>query len=503
MKKILTLIFALALGFVLVACGEVQKPGNGNGNGGNGNNQPKTVYLQYADWNTTDENRALLEAFTEKYPHIKVTFTEIGGHGEEFTGNLISAAQQDLLPDVFAIDNVPTVIGAGLTLDVAKYWDADEDAKLVYDNIANTAVYDGKRYAIPSFQFLKGIYINLSLFDKKNMQTEVGKWRMDDDGYPVKDWTHAEFIELVKELTSYTINNKETFMIGLGTWYGGLDFQQIWPMMNAPDVLYDTFNGQKFNYLSQDWIEAMKVVVDLRNQTKYPGLLDQLPEEAADISAEIGWALATGYQAFGIDGSWNFHGIETAKENGVKVGFWPYPAGTDNQNPPTILDYTVVSSQTRHPEEAYLLAKWMSYGKDGWNKRLDIFEEMRQEKIKDGLPITHLDRYPIADYDGVWDRIDNLLVDENGEDYIVGLRDILANIHNGMPDLDKWLAGYKDFWGWVNNEENSYNFATLIEQGPGSVEAFAQEWNKKVNELVSAGVEFGDDELPPAEGDTP
>ena len=81
---------------------------------------------------------------------------------------------------MFAIDNVPTVIGAGLTLDVAKYWDADEDAKLVYDNIANTAVYDGKRYAIPSFQFLKGIYINLSLFDKKICKLKLanGEWMM-------------------------------------------------------------------------------------------------------------------------------------------------------------------------------------------------------------------------------------------------------------------------------------------------------------------------------------
>ncbi len=493
MKKIFAIVMALLLGFFLAACGQVKPP--------NGDNKPKTVYLQYADWNRTEENLALLEAFGKKYPHIKVTWTEIGGHGNEFTGNLIAAAQQDALPDVFAIDNVPTVIANGLTLDVSKYWNADEDAKLVYKNIANTAVYGGKRYAIPSFQFLKGVFVNLTMFENLNLATVEGKYRIDESGYPVKDWTHMEMVELAKTVTSYTLDNKATFRIGLGTWFGGLDFQQLWPMMNQTGLGYDTFDGTKFDFNNEHWIEAMKVSVDLLNTTKYPGVTSNLPEEAADMAAEIGWALATGYQAMGIDGSWNFQAVNEAKENGHQLGFWPYPAGSKSQNPPTILDYTVVSSQTRYPEEAYLLAKWMSYGKDGWNTRMDIYEKSREEQIKDALSITHLDRWPIADYDGIWERIKALMVDDKGEEYIPGLRDSLDNIHNGMPDLDKWLAGYKDFWGWVANEENQYRLANLIDQGPDAVPQFAVEWNKKINELYSAGVEFGDLE-PPADPET-
>ena len=151
MKKILTLLMVLAFAFALVAC-----------NGGEKTPEPtentpavQTIELTYADWGNAEFNQRMIDAFMVKYPNIRVTLrTDIAGSGAEFTGNLVTAAQAGLLPDVFATDNVPTVINAGLTLDVADLWDADADAALVYDNIALTGVYNGKRYAVPSFQFL-------------------------------------------------------------------------------------------------------------------------------------------------------------------------------------------------------------------------------------------------------------------------------------------------------------------------------------------------------------
>ncbi len=364
MKKFITLLIALVLGFFLVACGEVTMPTNGGGGtdttvptqGGNATEPVKRrVNISYADWGNQEVNQKLIEKFMEKYPHIKVDLRgDISGSGAEFTGNLIAAAQADMLPDVFAIDNVPTVVEPGLTLDVSEYWDNDEDAQLVYPNIANTAVYSGKRYAIPSFQFLKGIFINLTIFENANLTTNE-KYRIDDDGYPVKDWTFDEWIEIAKDITNYDINDKANFVSGLGLWYGAADFQQIWPMMHDADVGYDTWDGEKFNFTSDAWIEAMKVKVDIMNATKYPGVT-MFPEEAAEFIGELGWMIAEGYHAMSIDGSWNFGAVQTAENNGQELGFWPYPQGDAGFFPPTILDYQVVSSQTKYPEEAYLLA---------------------------------------------------------------------------------------------------------------------------------------------------
>ena len=114
MKKLFTLLMVLVLGFVLYACGGEDDPIDPNG-------PTQTIALSYADWGDPEFNQRMIDAFEEEYPHIDVTLrTDIEGSGEAFTGNLVTAAQAGLLPDVFATDNVPTVINAGLTLDVAE-----------------------------------------------------------------------------------------------------------------------------------------------------------------------------------------------------------------------------------------------------------------------------------------------------------------------------------------------------------------------------------------------
>ncbi len=485
MKKITSLLIAVFAIFVMTACGEVKPP---NGGGGT----KKTVNLTYADWGDQELNQMMIDAFMEEYPHIKVTIEPVEGSGAAFTGNLVLQAQGDFLPDVFAIDNVPTVIKEGLTLDLAPYWDADEDAKLVYPGIAETGVYNGKRYAVPSFQFFKGIMLNKTIFKKKNLTTVPGKYRIDEEGLPYKDWTYDEMVELAKVITNYDIHDKENFVSGLGLWFGSADFQQVWPFQDDPNVGYDTWDGEKFNYTSESWINAMKVKVDLMNNVKYPGVTSNFPtaEEDQEFLASLGWMIATGYQAMAIDGTWNFPAITQGIENGQDIGFWPYPGGEGGQKVPTILDYQCVSSQTRHPEEAFLLAKWMTFGKQGWLARLKIFNERRQAQIAAGEPMTHLIQFPVANYPEVWDEVDKLLHDETGKAYIDGLQEILDNIENSQPDLDKWLAGYKDFWTWVHDvEDNPYRWVNLLEAGPDAVPTYAAEWERKINEIVAEQLE--------------
>lgn len=483
MKKITSLLLLVVVSILLVACGKV---GEGN-NGGT-----KIINLTYADWGDEEFNQAMIDAFMKEYPHIKVKIDPVGGTGAEFTGNLIAQAQGDFLPDVFAIDNVPTVIKEGLTLDVAQYWDADEDAKLVYSGIAETGVYNGKRYAVPSFQFFKGIFINKTIFKdpEKGLTPVEGKYRLDEEGLPLKDWTYSEMVEIAKAITNYTVNDKSTFVSGLGLWYGAADFQQIWPFMDDPNVGYDTWDGTKFNYTSDAWKDAMRAKVDLMDNVKYPGVTSNFPADDTEFLAELGWMIATGYHAMQIDGTWNFGAVTQALENNQELGFWPYPGGEGGQKVPTILDYQCVSSQTRHPEEAYLLAKWMTYGKQGWLTRLDLLQKRRDEEIAKGDPISHLIMFPVADYPEVWEKVDQFLHDKDGNIYIDGLQDILDNIENAQPDLDKWLAGYKDFWTWVHDEEdNPYRWVNLLEQGPTAVDTFAAEWNKKINEVVQEALQ--------------
>lgn len=442
-----------------------------------------SIALTYADWGDPILNQQMIDAFMVEYPHIRVTLaSEITGSGAQFTGNLILAAQAGLLPDVFATDNVPTIINAGLTLDVAQYWDNDPDTELVYENIAATGVYNGKRYAVPSFQFLKGIMINLNIFDRANLSTVEGMYRMDLDGYPVKNWTHSEFVEIAKAIKNFDLVNTENLVTGLDTWYGSPDFQQVWPMMNDAEVGYDTWDGTQFNYTSADWIYAMQEKVALHQLTN--GTTTRFTPEVYEENEILqAYLIQTGVAAMDIEGSWQFWVINDAKTNrDINLGFWPYPSGTAGLFPPTILDYQAVSSQTAYPAEAYLLAKWMTFGQDGWNHRLTLLEEDREQAIADELIPAYLDRFPVADYPGVWDRVYALV------DGIEGIEYTLDRIGNSKPDLDKWLPGYKDFWDWVNNPENAYNWESLVAAGPTQVPTYALEWQNMANKIGRAHV---------------
>ncbi len=468
MKKLLTLMMVGFVALTLAACG------------GNGGTTTKYIELTYADWGNPEFNQRMLDKFMEKYPNIRVTLRQdITGSGAEFTGNLVNAAQAGLLPDVFATDNVPTIVLNGLTLDLADMWDEDADAQMIYDDIATTAVYNGHRYAVPSFQFLKGIFINLDIFENSGLTSQAGKFRLDENGYPVKDWTHSEFVEIAKAITNYDIVNTENLVIGFDTWYGSPDFQQVWPMMNNTSYGYDTWDGTKFNYTDAEWIAAMQAKVEIDNYENNLGVTSRYPEEDwADTPALQTYVIQTGYAAMDIEGSWQFWVLQEAKDNGINMGFWPYPSGSEGLFPPTILDYQAVSAQTKYPEEAFLLAKWMTFGQDGWNARLDLYEEDKAAAELAGETPVYLDRFPMADYPGVWDRVDALVDGIEGIDYT------LDRISNARPDLDKWLAGYKTFWAWVSDPENPYRWTELQTAGPTAVPTFAEQWNLKANELV-------------------
>ncbi|MFA6801350.1 MAG: ABC transporter substrate-binding protein [Acholeplasmataceae bacterium] len=469
-KKISFILIALLLSFGLFACKDDDVVS-------------QKISLTYADWGDQEFNQKMIDAFMEKYPDIEVSLrTDISGSGATFTGNLIDAAQVGILPDVFATDNVPTIVNAGLTYDVSDIWDADVDTPYVYDDIASTAVYNGHRFAVPSFQFLKGILINLDIFEEANLST-TDSYRIDNDGYPVKDWTPEEMIAIAKAIKNYTPDDPANLVIGMDTWYGSADFQQVWPMENDADVLYDTWNGSSFNYLSDDWIYAMEQKVALQQLTDGT-ITNYTTEDLAEYAELSTYLIQTGYGAMDIEGSWQFWVINSAlEESNIHLGFWPYPSGEAGLFPPTILDYQAISAQTKHPEEAFLLAKWMTFGQDGWDARLTILEEQRAEEIAAGELPTYLDRFPIADYPAIWERVDALV------DGIEGIEYTFDRIEYAKPDLDKWLPGYKDFWAWVSDTENNpYNWTNLVTAGPNAVPTYAQEWNDKVNEIVQAAL---------------
>ena len=409
----------------------------------------KEIVLSYADWGDAELNQILIDAFEAKYPNITVELRQdITGSGAEFTGNLLNAQAAGVLPDVFAIDNVPTGYYNGMLLDITEYWDNDPETDLVYPNIAATAIYNGSRYAVPSFQFIKGIFINMNIFDTYNIPL------------PDYDWTYTEFIDIAREIRQ---TGKNDYIYGIDPWYGSLDFETTFPMQDYAEVGYNTWDGERFNFTSQAWIDAYNLKLDLMAENVVAAFTEAEMEILGDI-----WPWYDGYIGLKIDGSWNLWMVEQMwMDNGIELGFWPYPGGAAGQFPPTILDYQVVSSQTENPVEAYMLAKWMTFGREGWAVRLQAMKDRGDLMI---------DRFPVSDIPEIWAEIEDFTA------LVPGLQENVDLLPYAKPDTDKWLPGYKQFWEWVGNEENDY--WNRINNGLVTPEVFASEWEEQINQMI-------------------
>ena len=260
------------------------------------------IVLSYADWGDVELNTALINEFMLKYPNITVELRQdITGSGGEFTGNLINAQAAGILPDVFAIDNVPTGINNGMLLDISEYFDIDPDSQLIYPNIRETAIYNGKRLAIPSFQFLKGVFINITLFDTYNIPL------------PDKDWNYEEFMDLAIEIRQAGLLDS---VFGIDPWFGALDFEQTFPTQDFADVGYQTWDGTQFNFTSEAWIDAYNAKLDLYAQD----VVGNYTTEELDTLG-IDWPWYDGLIGMKIDGSWNLWMVDDMyADRNIEVG---------------------------------------------------------------------------------------------------------------------------------------------------------------------------------------
>ena len=454
MKKFYSLLLVLLGCLILAGCNDTEDPGTGGGVTGE-------VTLSYASWGDANLDALLIAEFEKTHPGVTIfRDTSITGTGNSFTANLVTAAQGGVLPDVFITDNVPTVIENGLVSDVQEYWNKDEDAKLVYSNIANTAVYNGVRYAIPSFQYIKGMLVNKTLLDNIGAEIPSYSWTFEEFKQYCMDYANKAQIEYngqqvpVQGVNGFAPNGGE----------GTLGFEQVMPCQDSDTLLYDAYDGTNFNYTDPLWIKY-------RAETDYffaNGLVESLSAEdkEAMYGASDAYLFQEGVVMFGIEGSWNVSAVveNMLASKNVEIDFYPFPAGKTHQIP-VILDYICVSSQTQYPELAFEFAKFMSYGREGWKARLAATKELNQV----------INGFPVAEYPEIWSEL------KSGIDS-VKYGGLLANIEllpNGVPDCDKWMPGYGSFWGWVSENAETLGFWDM------EVDTLAQTWEDELKRQIA------------------
>ncbi|MFC5649910.1 ABC transporter substrate-binding protein [Paenibacillus solisilvae] len=407
--------------------------------------QNEKITLKFAGYEDAKIMDGMIKGFMEKYPNITVVRDEkINWPWNE---SLATAASANDMPDVFWLDTVSVGVENDWLLDLSPYWNDDPETEAVYPNIAAQAKYNGKRFAAAGWQVLYGVYLNKTLFEKNNV------------ALPSYDWTIDEMLELAKKLS-----NPDKHYYGISGAGYDLHFEEYWPMANDPSLGYNTFDGEKFHFTNQEWIDAFNKKLELQRVKTEDAMTPE--ERGKEFGNKDAWAFQEGHVAMATEGSWTISWLpaEMKKTGAGDLDFYPYPAGKTGQKMPALLDYIGVSSTTKHPEAAYALMKWMSWGRDGWLKRLELYGQNNNDFVQ----------FPIADYPEVWEKIEPLL-------RLPGQKAVMKLLKDAVPSYNKTLLGLAEYEKWFADNK----FPEKFKAGEFTPADKAKELEDKANEFIA------------------
>ncbi|MFA7417635.1 MAG: ABC transporter substrate-binding protein [Acholeplasma sp.] len=338
--------------------------------------------LTYAGWNlgTVEQNnieRQMLTAFQADNPDIRIeviprpiqinedgTETDIGWF--DFFSTRASTGN---LPDVFQVADITTWIVQGWLDDVSDLVEDDPDFALVPTDIAHDAKYDEFLFALPQAMFYYGFFINRTVYEGMSNSQDI------EYGISLDDL-----------MTAAKANSMYDFA-GEGSGIAGIDGMNTlieWLPAQFDDQLdWFTFNADNGYHLDSSAFESalnkQKEFITTSFDMNY--ILNNMNDD--DRSAQYGtsdpWLV--GKQSVKWAASYNlrdwvaFTKDESHPLFGHDIDFIGTPSIEGTHKIPIIMDHLGIARGSENRQKAYELAKWMSFGVDGFNKRIEITKE--------------------------------------------------------------------------------------------------------------------------------
>ncbi|MCF7932716.1 MAG: extracellular solute-binding protein, partial [Acholeplasmataceae bacterium] len=274
------------------------------------------------------------------------------------------------LPDLYMYATVPTAVSNGWAHDMTSIMANDPELAKVSDDIATGAVYNDKYFGIPQSNFYFGYFINRTLFERENLDS------------PAFGVTWDDLLDFAQDIS--TTPEDGTGIVG----FSGVDRIFEWmPAQYDGSLGWYTYNDEGFHLDSQAFASAMELMQGFYDENK--GQYAEYVWETSSVSQKATWyaegegtQFQKGRHAIMWDATWSWGWIlpnlldEEEGLYGMDIDFIGTPVVVDGvQRIPVVLDYLVAGQGTEHPEEAYLLAKWLGFGKEGYLKRLEIASE--------------------------------------------------------------------------------------------------------------------------------
>jgi len=354
--------------------------------------QPDPITLTYANWNMTGGNELevqMIRSFMDEYPHITVHVDH--SITLPWMVGIATAAGENRLPDVFAIDDLATNVTNGWLLDLTSLAWADLDFFDLPRAIQEAVLLDGYVYALPAAQDIHGYFINRDLFRALGLDV------------PTFGISAEDFIDSARRATDLSHPS-----MGLNH---SLSFVDWYPGAVNPALSFFGFDGRGFALNSSEMLEAVHEASALhRDGYTFASIPPDRVRDYFPIGYDLG-AFRIGQVAMFYGGAW----LMDIMLNEVAFD-WDF-IGVPGGRSVVTLDIHGVSVNTEHPEEAYLLARWMGHGQEGNLRRLQYAREMGI--TLDNFPITQnqevldslWETIPAPGFRYVYDAMERALVD--------------------------------------------------------------------------------------------
>ena len=361
-----------------------------------------TITLVYANWNLgAYRDNALelrmIQSFMDEHPHIIVEIDQ--QVAMPWTSSLTTAANQGRMPDVFMLEDIGLKAANGWLMDVTSYVWADLDFFDLPAGVQEAMRISGVTYAIPFAQNIHGYFVNRDLL--RDMGLAVPAFGVSAEG----------FLDAVHGATDF-----DRPSIGLNQAFSFMDW---YPSAVDSYLRFFAFDGFGFALNSAAMLEGVRIASEL-----YGGgyTFDGLSDDVIAAYFPSGYALGAfrdGQMAFMYGGT----GLAEIMLHQINFD-WEF-IGVPGGRSIVTLEALGIYSNTSHPEEAYMLARWMGHSAEGSLRRLEYAGSM-------GIMPTSL---PVTQNREVLQELWQLLP-------VPGLMEIYGSMDRALIDGLRVLPGY-------------------------------------------------------------
>ena len=414
------------------------------------------ITLTYASWQHDAIQDALIDAFEELYPNI--TVERVSVDNDNWMDGLTNMAGTGELPDAFWYQaNVDVPIRNGWLGDMTQFWENDPESKEGLSTLQDMGRFDGERKLAAAVAYEPfAIFLDENVFNKLNVEM------------PSHDWTYDEMIELMETMTV-----PEQGIFGYNDYTLLLTMA---PIVNGDAVGEFGWDGEKYD-LTGEWAKALTQQAEfIRSGVHAPGF--DTDEAEAAFGDRLLWSASSGRVALQLDAWWTKNLFATQEFVDKGISWVPYTvpkgANAETEHKPAFTDFGTISPTTKHPREAYELLKFMGWGKQGWEVKLDVYANLLGD---DGEKVfTFPEGLPITGNQAIWDALEKQLPQN---DYY---KNFLTHAKEPIPLGGATMPGFQTFLEEVYFGGDYGNVEVEAIEGNINPSDVAQDLTEKLNQ---------------------